>query len=236
MESIEEIKQKLSLIEEQIGYQFKDPALLVLAFVHRSFTNENREVVSGHNERLEFLGDAVLGLFVSQFLYIEYPALPEGNLSYLRSRLVEAEACAHYIDRLKLGTYLLLGRGESMNEGKGRSTILADLFEALLGALYLDGGMEVAHSFFFGHFKDDILATIKSPARNWKAELQDYCQKKYHKPPVYEVQNEEGPDHDKVFHIVVKLDDQVLGKGSGSSKKEAEQNSAQEAIETLESS
>lgn len=234
MQSIDALRQELPQIEEKIGYSFHDPSLLEMAFVHRSFVNENRGVVKGHNERLEFLGDAILGLIVSDFLYLELPDHPEGELSYLRSRLVEASTCSFYVEKLKVETYMLMGKGESMNEGKGRLTILADLFEALIGAIYLDGGMEEARTFFFEHFRQDISEIIKSPNRNWKAELQDYCQKNYQKPPTYEVIREEGPDHEKTFFIQVMLGHQVLGEGVGSSKKEAEQNGAQQAIEALE--
>lgn len=233
MKAIEELQEAISQIEVKIGYRFKNKSLLERAFVHRSFINENRGVVEGHNERLEFLGDAVLGLLVSDLLYNELPEHPEGELSYLRSRLVEAPTCAFYVEKLDVQSFILMGKGESMNEGKGRSTILADLFEALIGAIYLDGGMEEAHRFFFSHFRDDIFEIIESPTRNWKAELQDYCQKNYQKPPTYEVIAEEGPDHEKTFYIEVKLDDQVLGKGAGTSKKEAEQMCAQQAIESL---
>ena len=120
-----------------------------------------------------------------------------------------------------------------MNEGKGRGTILADLFEAIIGALYLDGGVEAAHSFFFDHFRENIFSIIEKPHRNWKAELQDYCQKKYQTPPDYEVLKEEGPDHLKTFFIKVHLNNRELGLGKGSSKKEAEQDAAENAIENL---
>lgn len=234
MQTIEQLREMLSQIEKKIGYLFKNREILVRAFVHRSFINENRGVVEGHNERLEFLGDAVLGLLVSIFLYKELPNHPEGELSYLRSRLVEATTCALYIERIGIENCILMGKGESMNAGKGRATILADLFEALMGAIYLDGGMDAAHQFFFDQFISDVLEIIESPMRNWKAELQDYCQKKYQKPPVYKVVNEQGPDHSKTFYIIVEMNGQVLGKGTGTSKKEAEQMSARQAVESLE--
>jgi len=234
MQTIDQLREELSQIEKTIGYQFKDSSLVERAFVHRSFINENRGVVEGHNERLEFLGDAVLGLIVSDFLYKELPDHPEGELSYLRSRLVEAATCALYVEKIGVVNYILMGKGEAMNEGKGRLTILADLFEALIGAIYLDGGMEASYQFFFNHFKNDILEIIESPTRNWKAELQDYCQKNYQKPPAYEVVDEKGPDHEKTFFIVVKLDERILGEGAGTSKKEAEQMGAKQAIESLE--
>ena len=233
MNTYDHLRKGVPLIEKQIHYTFKEKSLIELAFIHRSFTNENRDVINEHNERLEFLGDAVLGLIVSDFLYTHLPDHPEGELSYLRSRLVEAPACMKYLQKIGLERFLMVGRGEAMNEGKGRGTILADLFEAVIGALYLDGGIEAAKKFFFKHFREDVLAIVEKPHRNWKAELQDYCQKKYQKPPEYEVINEEGPDHLKTFFVQVHLNDKELGLGKGSSKKEAEQSAAEHAIHNL---
>jgi ribonuclease-3 len=233
MNPIEELRKRIPEIEERIGYTFNDKSFLELAFIHRSFTNENRSIVQGHNERLEFLGDAVLGLLVSNFLYLHLPKNPEGELSYLRSRLVEAFSCARYLMSLKLEPFVLMGRGESMNEGKGRTTVLADLFEALIGAIYLDGGMDSAHRFFFEHFRDDVLQIIEKPHRNWKAELQDYSQKIYQTPPEYVVIREAGPDHMKMFTIAVRVGGEEVGQGAGSSKKEAEQQAAERGIERL---
>lgn len=233
MASLDQLEKNISLIEEKIHYVFRNKNLLRLAFIHRSFAHENKEVVQGHNERLEFLGDAVLGLVISSFLYEELPHYPEGELSYLRSRLVEAASCARYIQQLELAPFMLLGRGEEMNTGKGRFSILADLFEAVVGALYLDGGVEVAQTFFFRHFSDAAAAIIEKPHRNWKAELQDFCQKTYQRPPLYQVIKEEGPDHSKTFYITVAIQGQELGQGEGSSKKEAEQLAAEQAIKTL---
>lgn len=233
MNTYDHLRKGVPLIEAEIDYVFKDKSLIELAFIHRSFTNENRDVAPSHNERLEFLGDAILGLIVSDFLYSHLPDRPEGELSYLRSRLVEAPACTQYLQKINLERFLMVGRGESMNEGKGRGTILADLFEAVIGALYLDGGVDAARKFFFDHFERDILSIIDKPHRNWKAELQDYCQKKHQTPPSYEVTGEEGPDHLKTFYVRVYLGDEELGQGEGSSKKEAEQNAAENAIGNL---
>lgn len=234
MNTYNHLQKGVPLIEAQINYVFKDKALIALAFIHRSFTNENRDVIDRHNERLEFLGDAILGLVVSDFLYTHLPDHPEGELSYLRSRLVEASACTRYLQKVDLERFLMVGKGESMNEGKGRGTILADLFEAIVGAIYLDGGIEAVRRFFFDHFKGEVLSIIEKPHRNWKAELQDYCQKNYQKPPEYEVLKEEGPDHLKIFFIEVRLDQMELGRGKGSSKKEAEQAAAEGAILAME--
>ena len=233
MESLEQLRQNLAEIQRKIDYKFFNPAFLELSFIHCSYVNENRELSLEHNERLEFLGDMVLGLIISDFLYRRYPQKAEGELSYLRSRLVEAASCSYYVQKIKLESYLLLGKGESMNKGKGRYTILADFFEALIGAIYLDGKIDEASRFFFSHFQEDILKIIESPYQNWKAMLQDFCQKNYQKPPTYEVIREEGPPHEKIFFVAVKIENIFLGEGVGSSKKEAEQDGAQKAIKGL---
>jgi ribonuclease-3 len=233
MTTYEEIVRQSEGIEQKLGYIFKEKKLLALAFVHRSYFNENRNLLPEHNERLEFLGDSVLGLLISDFLYTQLPGQPEGELSRLRSQIVDAAACADYLNRLGLGEFVLLGKGERSNDGKGRETIMADLFEAIIGAIYLDGGYGEAGKFFFGHFRDQVFATIKEPMRNWKAELQDLSQKKYQKPPVYKVVKESGPDHSKVFDIVVLIDGKEMGSGTGSTKKEAEQAAAAVAVKEL---
>ncbi len=220
-------------IEKKLSYTFKDKNLLSLSFTHRSFVNENKHLTSTHNERLEFLGDAILELMVSDFLFRQKPTHKEGDLSALRSKLVDATSCCHFVHHLQVGRYLLLGKGETMNEGKGRDTIYADLFEAILGAIYLDGGIEKAIEFFFGHFKEVLMKIISEPSKNWKAMVQDYVQKKYQKQPMYVVIKEEGPDHEKTFFIDVVLNDMKLGSGEGLSKKEAEQMAAKNAFEKL---
>lgn len=234
MNPIEDLEQKYPEIEERLCYSFNDKKLLFTAFVHRSFFNEHRDEVKEHNERLEFLGDTVLGLIVSEFLYKQFPLRPEGELSHLRAQLVEGGACASYVQKLQLGEFMLLGKGERTNEGRGRDTILSDLLEALMGAIYLDGGIEAAKAFFLKNFAPDVNSLLKEPLRNWKAELQDYSQKRYQRPPVYKITAETGPDHSKVFQVTVFLGEQPLGKGEGSSKKEAEQAAAENALKSLE--
>ncbi len=230
---MEDLIRKYPEIEKAIGYVFKEKLLLQLAFVHRSFYNENREKVPSHNERMEFLGDSVLGLIISDYLYNHLPDEDEGELSRLRAQLVEAASCARFLQKLSLSSYVLLGKGERMNEGRGRDTILADLFEALIGAIYLDGGLDAARGVFLTHFEGDLTTLVKEPLHNWKAELQDYSQKLYQKPPIYKVERETGPDHSKMFHVVAYLDDKEVGKGIGASKKEAEQAAAKDALEWL---
>lgn len=224
----------LGQIETRLGYTFLDKGLLFLAFTHRSYFNENRKEVEGHNERLEFLGDSVLGLIVSGYLYRHLPSQSEGHLSHLRAQLVGAESCVHYMRLLQLEEFLLLGKGESINVGRGRERILADLFEAIVGAIYLDGGISAAEKFFLTRFSKLLDEAMESPLRNWKAELQDYSQKKHQRPPDYEVLEEKGPPHSKTFFVSVKIGGEEVGQGEGSSKKQAEQNAAEDALKRLE--
>jgi len=226
---IETLLYEAPLIEQKLGYTFKDRQLLLLAFIHRSFVNEHRNSVQAHNERLEFLGDSVLGLIVSDYLYQFLPNHPEGELSHLRSQIVESSSCSALLQQLQVSHYILLGKGESMNEGRGRETIFGDLFEALIGAIYLDGGLEEVRRFFLSHFSRTLEKVLTTPVRNWKAELQDYSQKKLQKPPIYKVVKEIGPDHGKEFHVVILIDEKEEGSGSGPSKKLAEQAAAESA-------
>jgi ribonuclease-3 len=236
MSPLEVLKQKIHLIEDRIGTVFENKDLLLLAFVHRSFVNEHRDLIDQHNERLEFLGDSVLGLAMADYLYRRLPDSQEGQLSQLRSRLVDAGSCAKYLQKLDLGDFILLGKGERLSIGNTKGSILADVFEALIGALYLDGGFVVVRSFIAAHFDEEVEEAIGSPSRNYKAELQDYSQKRFQKPPAYRVVEEGGPDHAKTFHVVVSIGERDLGKGSGSSKKEAEQQAAYDALGKIETS
>lgn len=234
MDPVQELLENIPLIEERLGYHFHNRELLLLAFVHCSFFNENRELVQAHNERLEFLGDSVLSVIVSAFLYTHLPKHSEGDLSHLRAHFVGAASCAAFLQKLNLAEFILLGKGEKMNQGKGRERILADLFEALIGAIFLDGDLSSAKSFFLLHFSTDLVEASHRPQRNWKADLQDYSQKKYQKLPSYEVLDETGPDHSKRFMVVVTVGDRKLGQGEGSSKKQAEQAAAEAALLYLE--
>lgn len=232
MNHIEETIRNVPLIESRIGYVFKDKSILLLAFAHRSFAHEMRQV-SQHNERLEFLGDSILGFLVAKYLYEKLPNIPEGELSVLRSRLVESTSCVAYIKELNIGQFILLGRGERLNDGKGRETILADLFEAIIAAIYLDGGIEATERFLFGHFEKNILEIIKNPSQNWKALLQDYCQKHHQQTPQYIVISEQGPDHCKEYVVAVSIQNKELGRGVGFSKKAAQQQAAENAYTQL---
>ena len=221
-------------IEEKLGYTFSDKSLLQLAFIHRSYFNEHQDEVEGHNERLEFLGDAVLGLIVSRYLYKNLPSQSEGHLSHLRSHVVGADACVSYTQSLGLEAFLLFGKGESENLGRGRQRILADLLEAVIGAIFLDGTLEAARAFFLRHFSTYLDESMENPLRNWKADLQDYAQKKVHRPPDYVVVEESGPPHKRTFAIAVNIDGNEVGRGEGPSKKEAEQAAAEDALRLIE--
>jgi ribonuclease-3 len=224
----------LSQLEDRLGYAFQNKDLLKLAFTHRSYFNEHREEVGGHNERLEFLGDSVLGLVIASHLYQEMPQESEGHLSHLRAHLVGAESCARYTKDLLLEEFLLLGKGESVNVGRGRDRILADLFEAIVGAVYLDGGLDAARAFILRHFQHLIDEAISTPLRNWKAELQDYSQKQFQKPPDYIILEEKGPPHSRLFVVSVRIGDEEMGQGEGPSKKHAEQAAAEDALRLME--
>jgi ribonuclease-3 len=236
MNSLEELKSNVEEIEEKLGYVFGNKDILINSLIHRSYVNEHREGVLTHNERVEFLGDSVLGLVVADYLYHRLPSHPEGVLSQLRSKLVDAATCAKYLQKLGLQDYILLGRGEKMTEGRNKVSILADAFEAVVGAIYLDGGLAVTKSFLLCHFEEEANGAIGSPPRNFKAELQDYSQKKFQKVPLYKIGGETGPDHSKLFHVIVYLDEKEAGIGIGSSKKEAEQRAAFDALSKLEHS
>lgn len=218
-------------LEEKIGYSFKSPALLESAFTHRSFLNENRSAGREHNERLEFLGDAVLELVVTEFLYTKYPAKPEGELTAFRAALVNTVSIADAASKLGMNEYLLLSRGEARDTGRARQIILANAFEALIGAIYLDSGYENAKQFIANqlfHKTEDVVAN-----RLWqdaKSRLQELAQEKMQVTPTYQMLDQSGPDHDKVFVIGAYLGDVKVATGEGRSKQEAEQDAAQKAL------
>lgn len=233
MQGLQHLAKKAPDLEQRLHYTFQDKTLLILALIHRSFLNEHRDLVAQHNERLEFLGDSVLGLIIADYLYHRLPSSPEGHLSQLRSKLVDASSCAAYLQKLDLSDSILLGRGERLSDGNTKPSILADVFEAIVGAIYLDGGILAARSFILTHFQSLIDHILNSPPRNYKAELQDYSQKKYQKPPQYRIAHAVGPEHQKIFHVTVSIDDQEIGCGHGNSKKEAEQKAASDALSKL---
>jgi ribonuclease-3 len=212
---------------------FKDGALLQQAMHHRSYLNEAGESVES-NERMEFLGDAVLGLVVSEKLYRDYPGLSEGHLSQLRAILVRWDALARVAGRIGLGDYLVLGRGEEMSGGRTRPSNLAAVLEALIGAAFLDGGMSGAKKLILKLLKPDFEEiAAQGVTADSKSELQHLAQTRWHQIPEYRLLSSEGPDHAKLFTVEVLVGNQVVGQGQGRNKKQAELNAARQALETL---
>ncbi len=226
-------RETLRDLEEDIGYLFENPDLLDLALTHKSYANEEGRG-AGDNERLEFLGDAVLELAVSSLLYEVRPPLSEGEMSKVRAFLVKEDSLARVAAGFDLGRYLLLGRGEDRTGGRDKPSILASAFEAVVAAISLDGGYDLAYRFVEGIFQS-VLAEAGSDAldRDYKTRLQEYCQGRYGKAPVYRLVGESGPDHDKTFEVEIVLGNRHLGRGRGRSKKEAEQRAAQDALGLL---
>ncbi len=218
--------------EESIGLEFNDAALLRQAFTHRSYLNEHRGEVQGHNERLEFLGDAVLELISTHFLYATYPDKHEGDLTAYRAALVNATTLADVASELGMNDYLLLSRGEAKDTGRARQMLLANAFEAVVGAIYLDLGYDAAKQFITDHLFPKMDEILKN--RLWqdaKSTLQEKVQEHEGSTPHYSVLRESGPDHDKHFVVGVFAGSAQLAEGEGRSKQEAEQSAARAALE-----
>ncbi len=220
-------ENKMEELEKIIGYQFKDKELLTLAMTHSSYANEHR-MRHKHNERLEFLGDAVLELVSSEFLYHRDEKMPEGDMTKLRASLVCEPTLAFCTKEINLGKYLLLGKGEDLTGGRGRDSILSDALEALIGAIYLDGGFANAKEFILKFILSDM--EHKKLFYDSKTILQEMVQGEYKESLSYELIGEEGPDHDKKFIVSAKIGDEVITTGSGRTKKAAEQAAAYAAI------
>ena len=215
-------------IEMRIGYTFNNPALLDMAMTHSSYYNENRRTSPGSNERLEFLGDAVLGLLTGEYLYRAHPTMPEGELTKLRSKLVcEPSLCAVAND-LALGDLLQLGKGEQSCGGRTRPSVLADAVEALLAAVYLDGGLPAAQAFYDRSIRP--IVTEKAAFTDYKTQLQEIVQRQPNRVITYSLDREDGPDHAKIFTAGVHIDCIRRGTGQGGSRKEAEQHAAAAAM------
>ena len=223
----------MTALEERLGYSFRNRALLETALTHSSYANENRASGIVCNERLEFLGDSVLGVTVADFLYRHFPDMPEGRMTRLRAELV----CEHSLHRvaleLHLGDYLRLGKGEEHNGGRKRASILSDAVEAVIAAMYLDAGMETAAGFIHRCLLDDVRAIETPTFTDYKTSLQELVQRHSGQVLSYELVGEEGPDHAKTFRVQVCLNGEPLGRGTGRTKKEAEQAAAANALEAL---
>ncbi len=220
-------------LEARLGYKFNNIELLETALTHSSYSNENRLESAKCNERLEFLGDAVLGLIVARYLYENFPKVNEGKMTRLRSELVCEKNLDEVAAKLQLGSYLKLGKGEELGGGRSRPSILADAVEATLAAIYLDGGMVPAKNFVNRFILEVFEAGTTDYTRDYKTELQELVQKKGAQHISYTVIGESGPDHMKVFETAVLLNGTQLATGSGKSKKTAEQMAAKAALEKL---
>ncbi len=221
----------LSLLEKELKICFKNKNLLKEAFCHRSYLNENPKFGLPHNERLEFLGDAVLELAVTEFLFSAYPQKPEGQLTSLRSALVNSKMLSGSAKKLGFNDFLMLSKGEAKEAGKARQYILADSFESFIGAFYLDQGYDQAKSFIESHLLPELKAILKSGAyKDSKSSFQEEAQERAGITPNYRVLKESGPDHDKHFVVGVFLAEELIAKGEGSSKQEAETDAASNGL------
>lgn len=223
--------RKIQELEKIIGYEFKDKTLITRALTHSSYANEQKINKTGDYERLEFLGDAVLELVSSDFFYNEYPDMPEGQLTKTRSSYVCEPALAYCARDFELDTFIKLGKGEERTGGRNRDSIVSDVCEAVIGALYLDGGMDVAHSFIHKYILSDL--ENKKLFFDSKSLLQELVQSMNHTSLDYKLVKEEGPDHDKLFVVEVYVGGTVAGVGEGKTKKGAEQQAAYQAIKKL---
>lgn len=220
-------------LETKLKYSFKNIELLKNALVHSSYANEVRGNTRS-NERLEFLGDSVLSIIVADYIYNNCPTMPEGELTRLRASLVCEKSLCIFARELCLGEYLLLGRGEDKNGGRERDSILADAFESVLAAIYLDGGMDAAKQHVMNTvLRDFQINTVDDAIKDYKTTLQEIIQRNPEEMVSYILIDETGPDHDKLFTVAVKLNSNIIGTGSGKSKKQAEQMAAKQALKLM---
>ena len=214
-----------------INYKFQDVRLLQNALTHSSYANENRDKGAKNNERLEFLGDSVLGFLCAEHIYSEYSGLPEGELTKLRAAVVCEGSLFEFAESIELGEMLLLGRGEKQGGGSRRPSVLADAVEAVLAAIYLDGGMEAARAFIMDFIKRKSAQVVKGQrTMDYKTELQEIVQKNHQETLSYQLVGESGPDHNKTFRVAVYINNNPIAHGEGHSKKTAEQAAAKAAL------
>jgi ribonuclease-3 len=224
-------------LQTSLAYRFTNKLLLEEALTHSSYVNERKPAEGSHNERLEFLGDAVLSLVMSEYLASRLPHYPEGALSKLKAKLVSESSLARVARRLKLGEHLRLGRGEERSKGREKDSLLSDAIEAVIAAVHLDGGFAASRAVTLRLFEDELRSAVEDRrpgAEDYKTQLQEWCQKRYDQLPRYDIVRESGPDHDKVFEVQVSVKGHALGTGIGRSKKEAEQSAAKQALERTE--
>lgn len=221
-------------LEKLMDYKFKNLNLITRAMTHSSYSNENKKEKLKNNERLEFLGDSVLSIIISEYLFSQYLTLEEGQLTKIRAKIVCESSLAEASRTLKLGEFMLFGRGEELTGGRERTSILSDAFEALIAAVFLDGGMESARRFVLDQLKPIIMDAVQGKLFvDYKTRLQEVIQVQKGNRIKYELVKEEGPDHSKIFFTHVKLNDETIGVGSGHSKKESEQEAAKEGLKRL---
>lgn len=227
------IQTNFSEFQRKLEYEFKNVDFLVESLRHSSFVNENPETDIQDNERLEFLGDAVLNLIVGHLLMQRYPALKEGDLSRMRANLVNESQLASIARKMDLGSHIQLGKGEIQSQGWDKNSILANTYEAVIAAVYLDGGFDAAFGIIGGAFSSlmDSVARLSANS-DYKSQIQELVQMKYQKIPDYTVVHESGPDHDKTFHVELKVGE-IQTKGIGKSKKAAEQDAARKGLDIL---
>lgn len=225
-------KQKMEQFQEKINYKFKNEKLLYEALSHSSFANENKKQRNS-NERLEFLGDSVLSIVVSDYIFEHFKHLPEGELTKLRASLVCEKSLFDFSKKINLGEYIFLGKGEELTGGRTRPSIISDAFEAVIAAIYLDGGMDSVSKYILSFIPNDISPKGSNSFHDFKTMLQEIIQRNPEEKIEYYLKSESGPDHDKNFTVQVLLNNNVIGEGSGHSKKSAEQAAAREALELM---
>ncbi len=223
---------ELERFQDIIGYKFKDVNYLIQALSHSSYANEKKKTRTS-NERLEFLGDSVLSIVVSKYLFENFTHIAEGELTKLRASLVCEKSLHIFAQKIKLGEFIMLGKGEEITGGRERPSILADAFEAVIAAVFLDGGFEPVTKYILGFMPEDVENQKKAVFSDFKTILQEIVQKNPEEKVEYVLAAEEGPDHNKSFVVEVYLNSNVIGKGKGRSKKEAEQMAAKEALELM---
>jgi ribonuclease-3 len=222
----------MEVLQKKLNYKFNNIKLLENALTHSSYANEVRHGVTS-NERLEFLGDSVLSIIVSDYLYKNFASLPEGELTKLRASLVCEKSLCSFSRELQMGDFLRLGKGEEKNGGRERDSILADAFEAVLAAMYLDGGIDIARRHVMRFILDELKHTDDEVFKDYKTALQEIIQRNPEESVSYYLTDEKGPDHDKIFTVEVHLNSNVIGVGKGKSKKQAEQMAAKQALSLM---
>ncbi|MGC8874783.1 MAG: ribonuclease III [Chloroflexia bacterium] len=227
------MEEELDILERALGLTFRDRSLLFQALVHRSFLNENPDSRLSSNDRLEFLGDAVLDALAAEYVFHHHPEKGEGEMTLLRSALVRTETLARFARSLGLGRFLVMGRGEENDGGRERASILAGAFEALIGAIYLDAGLEAVRSFVARFLEAEAERWHERKPLDFKSALQIHLQAQYNRTPEYRTLASWGPDHARMFRVEVRLGDRVLGVGEGPSKQAAQQDAARRALEAL---